>query len=140
MTISSDRPRTFDAGFRYAKLGRDPKFRQHLRDIGWRSGQTIVMADESETVTEVLMRVFQNDDGSAPTMIAMEVESEPFGFALMFVELRRITWRNLLRRRASHIDIAPEATIGMLFAALGQCGEYVPNDWFKPVIFEKART
>ena len=139
MTISNERPKTFDAGFRYAKLGRDPKFRQHLRDIGWRNEQTIVMADEAETVTAVLMRVFQNADDGAPTMIAMEMESEPFGFGLMFVELRRTTWRNLLRRRASHINITPEATIGMLFAALGRCGEYVPNDWFKPVIFEKTR-
>src|SRR6185369_1372641 len=115
VTISSERPKTFDAGFRYAKLGRDPKFRQHLKDIGWTSGTTVVIADETESVGAVLLRVFANGDGPV-SLIAIEMENEPFGFGLVFVEIRRITWRSLrhlLRRRAGHIDIAPEATIGM---------------------------
>lgn len=142
MTISSERPKTFDAGFRYAKLGRDPKFRQHLKDIGWTNGTTVVIADEAESVGAVLLRVFANADGPV-SLIAMEMEGQPFGWALLFVELRRITWRNVrnfLRRRANHIDIAPEATIGMLYASFAKCGEYVPSEWVKPVIFEKART
>lgn len=100
----SDRPATFDAGFRYIKLGKDPAFRQHLRDLGWRNGQTIVMAEPSEPVGEVLRRALDYTD--EPAMIAMEMESEPFGFGLIFTE------------EVERINAAPNVTIGTVYADL----------------------
>lgn len=136
MTVSEDRPVTFDAAFRYVRLGRDPEFRRHLKDIGWHSGQDIVVADEAEPVTEVLDRII-SDGASSPCLIAIELPAERFGFGLLFVEVLRASWRTRLRRRADRIDSAPEASIGMLYASLGRCGEYVPNEWAKPVLFER---
>ena len=136
MTVSKDLRSSFDAAFRYAKLGRDPEFRQYLKDIGWHSGQDIVVATETEPVIEVLDRIF-SDGASSPCLIAIELRAERFGFGLLFAEVRRASWRTILRRRAGRIDIAPEASIGMLYSSLQRCGEYIPNEWVKPVLFER---
>lgn len=133
MTISKELPETFDAGFAFVRLGRDPAFRRHLRDIGWRNDQDVIMVGETETIEAVLTRISTNAS-SSPCLIAVPMESEPFGFGLMFAG---ISTHSRWRRRPHQIDIAPSASIGMLYSSLRPCGEYIPSEWVKPVLFER---
>lgn len=137
VTISKDLPHTFADGFTFARRTRDPQFRQHLKDIGWHSDQDIVMAEDTEPVVAVLARII-DDQVSSPCLIAIRYDSEPFGFRFLFAEVSHAErrWWHAPRRR-SQINIAADASIGMLYSSLQHCGEYIPNEWVKPVLFER---
>lgn len=138
VTGSEERPATLASGFDFARQQRDPAFRQHLRDIGWTPGQHVVITADDEPVVAVVSRIIFNRT-SSPCLIAMPHEEEPFGFRLMFAEVaaERRPWSG---RKAKPIEIAPESSIGMLYDALGRCGEYVPSEWARPVEFKRVAT
>lgn len=140
VTISKDLPHTFADGFTFARRTRDPQFRQHLKDIGWHSDQDIVMAEDMEPVTAVIARII-DDQASSPCLIAIRHDDEPFGFRFLFAEVAKIQRRWWRRppphRRTQPISIAHDASIGMLYSSLQRCGEYIPNEWVKPVLFER---
>lgn len=137
MTVSEARPATLASGFDFARRQRDPAFRQHLRSIGWKPGQDIVIAHDDEPVADVLSRMSIHQT-SSPCLIAIPSETERFGFRLMFAEVR--TGRRAWLRKPSHASVAPKASIGMLYDSLRPCGEYVPSEWAKPVMFERVTT
>jgi len=139
VTISKEHPATFAAGFTFVRRQRDPEFREYLKRIGWIPGQDVVMADDAEPVGAVLARII-GDQVSSPCLIAIEHPDEPFGFRILFAEIGRPRWHHLLRRRRTPLDISPDASIGMLYDSLHPCGEYVPNEWVKPITFERPST
>lgn len=137
MTVSKDLRPAIDVGFRYASLARDPEFRHYLKTIGWHSGQDVITAAEDEPLVEVLERIIR-DGSSSPCMIAIELPGERFGFGMLFAEIdNRPRWHHLLRRRPEPIEISPDASIGMFYSSLRRCAEYVPNEWVKPITFER---
>lgn len=136
MTISNELPRSFADGFTFASRSRDPQFRQYLKQIGWRPDQDVVMADDGEPVVAVITRII-DDQVSSPCLIAIRHDDEPLGFRFLFAEIGRPWWHSPLRRRKNQIHIAADASIGMLYSSLHPCGEYIPNEWVKPVLFER---
>ena len=56
---------------------------------------------------------------------------------LMTIEVSAGRRRRLARRRTEEINIAPDASIGMLYAAFSRCGEYVPSEWTGPLTVRK---
>jgi hypothetical protein len=122
-------------GSAFARCLRDPEFRAHLKTIGWESGQHVVPALDEEPAVRVIARMLVNGTPS-PALIVIPVDEDLREFRFMFAEMvvaRRLPWR---RRKVPMIP--PEASIGMIYSALQPCGEFVPNGWGQPVLFERT--
>ncbi len=124
-------------GFDFAKRLRSPAFRARLTTFGWRSGINVVPALDSESVNEVVARMVANQTTS-PCVIAIPSVAEPHEFCLMLVAVVPPRWMPSWRRRTPTIKVCPGASIGMLYAALRRCGEYVPSEWSRTLRFEKV--
>lgn len=113
----------------------DPEFRAALDDIGWNSGQDVVIAFDDESVASLLSRLAYNE-ASNPCLVAIPHESDPYGFRLMFMEaVRRPLWR---KRHGEPVN--PQATVGMLYSSLTRCDAYVPSEWVgRSMTFSRAR-
>ncbi len=119
-------------GLDFARRLRDRPFRTHLTGIGWRTDMHVVPALDDEPVSLVVARMMTNGTPS-PCLIVVPSAAEEHGFALMFATRgRRSRWR-----RTPPIAVAAESSIGMLYAALGRCGEYIPSEWSAALRFEK---
>ncbi len=137
MTASELRPASLTAGFDFARQLRDPKFRAYLSDIGWADGQHVVVVDDNDPVPAVLTRMIENGT-SNPCLIAIPRDGAPHGYALMFAGVQR-GLRRLKHLRPQHMTLSPESSIGMLYDSLTtRCGEYVPSEWARPVVFERV--
>lgn len=79
---SVEAPATLDAGFAFCRMQRDPAFREHLREIGWRSGVHIVMMLPGDSISAVAERVAANGIVGR-FLVAFEDELARFGFRLM---------------------------------------------------------
>jgi hypothetical protein len=42
--------------------------------------------------------------------------------------------------RPDVVKIGKDASIGMLYSAITPCGEFVPGDWMRPVVFKQVPT
>jgi|SRR6266516_7511466 len=109
----------------------DARFRQHLEDIGLRNGQHIVPALDYEPVSYV-MNVMRANEVPMPALIVIPAEQEPFGYRYIWVVSAGD------QPAAPRIEVAATTTIGMLYAALQPCGEYVPAEWSQPVRLERV--
>lgn len=136
MTDRADRP-GFTGGFEFARRLADREFRDFLRSRGYRPGQAVVIAVEEESIRNVVLRIMENGNAS-PCLIAIPCASERFGFRLLFAQVGPARRRWHPSRRVPTIAITPEASIGMLYAALQPCGEFVPLEWARPVVFQKV--
>lgn len=67
--------------FKFARLGRDPAFRQRLRDVGWASGTAVYPAQPGETEAEVKARM---EPGRH--LLVMPDEGSPFGLRMVMIE------------------------------------------------------
>jgi hypothetical protein len=123
---------TFAAGFEFAHRLREPGLRQALNRIGWASGQHVVMAVEDEPVVDVISRVeFDDTDGRA--YIAIHDKNEPRDFRFLVARMAHTEDGDA----PETIRLGPEASIGMLYAAVSPCGTYVPSHWPQPLLFER---
>lgn len=93
----------------------------------------VVPAMDTDTVGEVVRRMVINQT-PWPCMIAIPDENAPCDFRLFFALKTSARWR-FRRPGAIHAD----AEMGMVYASLQRCGEYVPEDWTGPVLFERTR-
>lgn len=143
MTHSDPPSDAFTSGFQLMRRMRDPDFRAFLKQQGWIPGVHVVMASDDEPVVDVMARMILHDtDGYA--MVAIADEQRRFGFKFLSIvapsrprSLLRYLLVDLLRRRIRAIHIAPNASIGMLYAAFDRCGKYVPSEWSAPVTVRK---
>jgi hypothetical protein len=119
------------AGMAFARRTADARFRKYLLSIGWRSGQHLVFALDYEPVSDV-MNLMRTNGVSTPALIVIPAEQEPFGYRYIWV----VTTED--HAAAPRIEVAPTTTVGMLYAALQPCGEYVPAEWSQPVRFERV--
>jgi hypothetical protein len=136
-----DRPSdvTFAAGFDIARRLRDPDFRAFLKASGWTSGQHIIMAADTEPVVDVIRRMMLHDTHGR-VFIAIPNDQERFGFRVLVAApaQRRPWWRRA--RKVERVQIAREASIGMLYDSLKRCGEYMPTEWNRTLKFERVPT
>jgi hypothetical protein len=123
---------TFAAGFQFARRLREPEFRRVLHRIGWKSGQDVVMTVENEPVVDVISRVVF-DDTDARAYIAIQDEHEPREFRFLVARVAQTDAGDV----PEAIRLGPEASIGMLYAAVSPCGTYVPTRWPQPLLFER---
>jgi hypothetical protein len=119
--------------FGLLRLVRNPDFRQLLDRLGYEPGQNVVIADDEEPFLAVISRLIAN--GMAPPcLIAIPHEGEPLGFRFINAAvLQTRSWR----RRAPMVEISPESSVGMIYAALQPCGEFVPSGWTQPMRLER---
>lgn len=133
MTARRDvRPEVLDAAFEFARRQDDPAFRAHLRQHGWEPGVDVVIALDGDSVVSVVRRLVINGT-SAPCLIAIPAPSEPYGFALMLAAPGHEP-----ADAAEVVKITRESTIGMVWSSMQRCGEFVPDHWAQPVLFEKV--
>jgi hypothetical protein len=126
------------AAFAFARRLQDPDFREVLDEHGYRQGQNVVIALDSEPVRDVIFRMMENET-SSPCLIAITFGGEETDFRFLVAEQapRRKRWSS---RKMEQIKIAPESSIGMLYSAFERWGEFLPNSWSKPVRFERVPT
>jgi hypothetical protein len=105
----------FAAGFDFAKRLRDPEFRTVLKRMGWQPGEHVVMAVDDEPVVDVIARMMLHEIGGR-AFIAVPDRIPPSGYRFLVVEVAESD------ERPDPIELGPEASIGMLFAALHPCG------------------
>jgi hypothetical protein len=136
MTAARDvRPDVLAAGFDFANRQDDPKFRRFLKRAGWTPEMGVMIALDEDKVTTVARRIAFNEPG-APCLIVIPNKLEPYGFAFLFAEVAKVRrWQPF---RAAPQEIHPDTNIGMVWSSLQRCGEYVPGEWFQPVMFEKV--
>jgi hypothetical protein len=131
----AEQPATFAAGFEFARRLRDPEFRALLERHHWRPGERVVMADGDEPIVDVISRMVLHETGSR-AFIAIPDQREPHGFRFLTVETVEATADNI--ERPDLVQLAPGASVGMLYAALQPCGAYVPSDWTGPLLFGRV--
>lgn len=68
--------------FRFAKLGRDPAFRQRRVDCGWTNGMTVYPAQPGETAEQVKARM---EPGRH--LLVVEDETQPFQVRMQVIEV-----------------------------------------------------
>jgi hypothetical protein len=134
-TVRDVRPDVLSAGFDFARRQDDPKFRRFLKSAGWTPKMGVMIALDEDKVVTVARRIAFNEPG-APCLIVIPNKLEPYGFTFLFAEVARVRWGRRLLRSAPQ-EIHPDSTIGMVWSSLQRCGEYIPGDWFQPVMFEK---
>lgn len=137
MTVVRDvRSEVLAAAFEFAHRQDDPKFRRYLRSTGWRPEMGLMVALDSDKVMTVARRMAFNGTPS-PCLIAIPNKVERYGFGFLFAVMAPVgRMRKLLR--GPLVEIHPDSTIGMVWSSGQACGEYVPGDWFQPVMFEKV--
>lgn len=138
MTGSEARPATLASAFDFARRQRDPEFRRYLQDIGVTSEHDIVIAFDDDPVASVVACMIHNDT-SSPCLIAIPHDGEPYGFRMMFAEAGPAK-KHWLARRPDPVKLGRDASIGMLYSALASCGEFVPSEWVRPVVFKQVPT
>lgn len=124
---------TYSASFEYAKRLRDPAFRGLINRLKFSADRHVVIASDEEPVVDIVARImFHETHGRA--LIAIPDEDEPFGFRLLGVEVVTDPGEN----PAAPLELAPGASIGMLYSHLQRCGTYVPSEWSRSLLFEKC--
>lgn len=139
MTESNSAPATAATAFAFARQLRDPQLRARLREMGWISGMDVVPTSDAETISSLAKRIAIDASGKI-CLIVWESASEPSGFAVMFVEsvpqaitrLKRL-WPS--QRRPETISIQATTSVGMVYAHLKGCPDYMPSGWVRPVRF-----
>lgn len=127
---------------------REPDFRAYLARVDWSPDQDVVIAFDDETIAALVSRLAFNE-ASNPCLVAIPHHSERYGFRLMtMASVRRHgrlgrRLRGLLvrgQRIAVHplTRVNPQATVGMLYVSLSDCGAYVPGEWTGGVTFNKV--
>jgi hypothetical protein len=121
------------AAFDFLRLVRDPDFRRLLDRLGYEPGQNMVIADDDEPFVAVISRLIAK--GMAPPcLIVIPHEGEPLGFRFINTSVADARpWR----RRPPMVTISPESSVGMLYSALGPCGEFIPSGWTQPMRLER---
>jgi hypothetical protein len=104
--------------------------------MGWMPGQQVVIALDDEPIVSLIARMVFNET-SSPCLIAIPHAEERFGFRFLRAEVGSARRHMRASKRVPTIEIAPASSIGMLYDALGQCGEFVPSDWSHPVVFKR---
>lgn len=103
-----------------------------LREHGHQSGQQVVVALESDRITEVLDRLRPYDP---PVMIAVYHPVKK-AFAFLVVRPRHVHGKDA----ESHLDVDPNSSIGMLVECLGTMeqhhGTIRVTEWDEPVFVE----
>lgn len=123
---------TYSAGFEYAKRLRDPAFRELINRLKFSTDRHVVMASDDEPVVDIVTRImFHETHGRV--LIAIPDENESFGFRLLSVEVVTDPGAN----PAAPLELAPGASIGMLYSHLQPCGTYIPSEWSRSLLFEK---
>lgn len=136
MTEGDHAPATVATAFAFNRLLDDPQVRDHLESVGWHAGMDMFPSADDETVLSLAFRLAM-DASSSPCLIFWRSDAEPHGFAVMFAEpiTQPARLRPFRQRRPETIKIQPNTTVGMLYAALQGCADFVPNEWLKPVRF-----
>jgi hypothetical protein len=78
-----------------------------------------------------LVDLIRVNETPLPALLYIPTEGAPFGYRFIWIEPAG-------DGDVPNIDISPETSIGMLYAALQPCGEYVPAEWSRPVRFERV--
>ena len=129
----------FDAGFEFARRMASSDFRKFLKVNGWASGMATIMATDEEPFVDIIGKMIFHETGER-AFVAIHDETQPFGFRLLTVEVLRK--RDFVMRprllNAEKITLGPGASVGMIYDAFGSCGTYVPNDWTRTLLVEKA--
>ena len=131
MDWATDVSRRIRVGGEFARRRIDAKFRRYLKSIGWRSPQRTVVAFDEDRAGDVMHTVVAHWTGS-PTLIFIPTPDAPYGYRFIWVE------EGHPDDGVPTIDVSPDTSIGMLYAALHPCGEYIPADWSQPVRFERV--
>ncbi len=138
MTLSNGEDAAVAASLDFVRRQRDPAFRRHLADIGWHSGQSVVVALDDEPMFSVLAKIIING-ATSPCLIVIPHSAEDASYRFLVAEVgqarRRAPWR---KAKIQVLDIKPSSSIGMVYSSMQRCGEYVPNAWTQPVVFEKV--
>jgi hypothetical protein len=119
------------ASMAFGRRMADARFRRHLDRIGWRNPQRLVFALDDEPVSDV-MNLMRVNGTPTPALIVIPAEQEPFGYRFIWV----VSTED--HPAAPRLEVPPTTTVGMLYAALQPCGEYVPAEWSQPVRFERV--
>jgi hypothetical protein len=110
----------------------DRRFWEHLKSVGWQDRQTMTMALDHELVSDVMDRILSMPL-EWPVVIVIPTEAERFGYRFIWVFNEAAD-----EQIAPPVEVSPSTSIGMLYAALQPCGEYVPSEWSQPVRFERV--
>jgi hypothetical protein len=116
----------------FARREHDKRFRKYLTSIGFQNRQDMTMAFDHEPVSDV-MDIILSMPLEWPVVIVIPTESAPFGYRFIWVVKESAD-----EHTAPPVEVSPTTSIGMLYAALQPCGEYVPREWSQPVRFERV--
>ena len=135
MTVDERAQAIRSAGFDLARrLPRDASLRKRFTDSGWESEDHIIVALDDERVVDVVARMQMHDTGGH-AHIAIPHPAEAHGFRILVV--RVAAPKDGHSHPAKVIELAPGASIGMLYSALQPCGTYLPGEWTRELMFER---
>lgn len=109
-----------------------------MKEIGWQSQGHIVPATDDEPVIDVINRISLHADERV--LIAIVDDQQEFGYRFVYVEAikDKSKWWQFAARRERPLQLAPGASIGMLYDALEPAATFVPSDWTAELRFEKT--
>lgn len=132
MTVDDRAEQIRNAGFELArKLPRDASLRRRFTASGWQSGDHIIIALDDERVVDVVARMLMHETGGH-AHIVIPNPAEAHGYRILVVRVAP-----QLEQHTKAIELAPGASIGMLYSALQPCGTYLPAEWTKELLFER---
>jgi hypothetical protein len=121
------------AAFEFARRLRDPRFRQHLADNGYQSGQTVVTALDDEPVSEVFSRILTETE--PPVVIAIYRPSVTGSFVFMSIDQVQPDLGDQVVGESC--EVGSGSSIGMVYDAMTTSARRhtvltVPNHWDAP--------
>jgi hypothetical protein len=128
-----DRPQRNPA-FELARLMRNSDFRAFMKNNGYASGTTVVVAYDDERAVEVFARIVAQTD--PPVVLAISRPETRWGFVFLTIGLAREGQSD------EESDVHGSSTIGMVYDAAAAAANTrtkltVPNHWV-PAKFEVA--
>ena len=124
-----------NAGFELARrLPRDASLRKRFTDSGWKSGDHVIVALDDERVVDVVARMLMHETGGHAHIVIPDPR-DAHGFRILAVRVAAPSEQH--SHPAKTIELAPGASIGMLYSALQPCGTYLPVEWIKELLFER---
>ncbi len=131
MRPTEDDFRRFSAGTDFAIRETDDEFLEYLRGIGLTNGMhTIPMLDHEPL--SYLANLLERNRPPLQALVYIPTPEAPRGYRFIWVEPAEGGVD------VPTVEVAPDTSIGMLYAALHPCADYLPEDWSTPVRLERV--
>src|SRR5690348_1633008 len=104
----------------------DFAFREYLRGIGLRNRQHLIPMLDHEPLS-YLARLLERNRTPLPALVFIPTPEEAWGYRFIWVEPAGGG------TDVPTVEVSPDTSIGMLYADLHPCADYLPEDWTTPV-------